>query len=93
MRLVNETLEKKLEYLSDMLERNRISEYVELMEDKRKLLLINFIIGLVRGFGMAIGFTILGALVIYILRMIIDLNLPLIGDFIAEIVKIVQDSL
>ncbi|MTI47753.1 DUF5665 domain-containing protein [Sporosalibacterium faouarense] len=86
-------VENKVEELSDLLENSRMTEYVEMMGDKKRLLFINFIIGIVRGFGMAIGFTILGALAIYILRMIIDLNLPLIGDFIAEIVKIVQENL
>lgn len=42
---------------------------------------------------MAIGFTILGALAIYFLNKIISWNIPLIGDFIAEIVRIVQERL
>lgn len=90
---INNSIQKKMDDLSDLLEKNKIAEYVELMENKKRLLFINFLIGIVRGFGMAIGFTILGALVIYLLRWIIDLNLPLIGDFIAEIVKIVQENL
>jgi hypothetical protein len=53
----------------------------------------NFIAGLARGFGMAIGFTLLGAMVLYLLRQAVFLNIPIIGNFIAEIVKIVQDNL
>ncbi len=90
---LSERIEKKVDELSENMERNKIREYVDLMNNKKRLLFINFIIGLARGFGMAVGFTILGALAIYILRMIIDLNLPLIGDLIAELVKIVQESL
>jgi hypothetical protein len=42
---------------------------------------------------MAIGFTILAAVVLYLLQRVILLNLPLIGDFIADIVQIVQKQL
>ena len=46
--------------------------------------------GLMRGFGTAIGFTILGAAVIYFLQQLAYQNLPLIGGFIAEIMRIVD---
>jgi hypothetical protein len=84
---------KKIEEIADTLEKAKIAEYVDLMDNKWRLLYINFIGGLARGFGMAIGFTILGALIIYILQKIIAWNLPLIGGFISEIVKIVQENL
>lgn len=90
---LSDKIEKKVDKLSADIEKSKIGEYVDLMNDKKRLLYINFIIGLSRGFGMAVGFTVLGALAIYLLRMLIDLNLPLIGDFIAELVKIVQENL
>lgn len=93
MGIFNKNIERKIDYLSDLLEKNKISEYVDLMHDKKRLLFINFVIGLFRGFGMAVGFTLLGAVAIYMLQKMIDLNLPVIGDFIAEIVRIVQKSL
>ena len=86
-------IEEKIKSIAVNLEKLKIAEYVDLMNNKRRLLYVNFIGGLARGFGMAIGFTILGAFVIYILQRVINLNLPLIGDFIAEIVKIVQNNL
>lgn len=75
------------------LEKAKVAEYVDIMNNKWRLLYINFVSGLARGFGMAIGFTLLGALVLYVLQRMISWNLPLIGDFIAELVKIVQESL
>jgi hypothetical protein len=42
---------------------------------------------------MAIGFTILGAVVLYMLRQAVLLNIPIIGNFITEIVKIVQENM
>jgi hypothetical protein len=52
----------------------------------------NFWSGLVRGFGMAIGFTVLTALVLYGLQKIVLLNMPWIGDFISDIVNIVENQ-
>lgn len=86
-------LENRVEKIALMLEKAKIGDYVTIMSKPKMLLYTNFIGGLARGFGMAIGFTILGAVVLYILRQAVFLNLPFIGGFIAEIVKIVQDHL
>ncbi|QSQ09801.1 hypothetical protein H0A61_02182 [Koleobacter methoxysyntrophicus] len=83
----------KIEEFSIKMEKMRIAEYVSLMEDPIKILYTNFLAGIARGIGMAVGFTLLGAITIYILQKIVILNLPLLGDFIADIVKIVQDQL
>jgi len=89
----NKEIEKRLEELANNLERAKLHEYVDFVNNKRKLLYVNFLGGLARGFGMAVGFTILGALAIYLLNKIISWNIPVIGDFIAEIVRIVQERL
>ncbi|KNF08725.1 hypothetical protein CLPU_5c00320 [Gottschalkia purinilytica] len=86
-------MEKKLEEIAINLEKTKIHEYVDFISNKKRLIYINFISGIARGFGMAVGFTLLGAIGIYILQKIITWNIPLIGDFIAEIVKIVQNNL
>ena len=51
--------------------------------------MINFIAGLGKGFGQAIGFSILAALVIALL--ISWVNLPFIGRYIAKLLNIVQE--
>lgn len=86
-------LEEKIHQLAIAMEKMKIAEYIEYMNNTRRLLFINFIAGLARGFGMAIGFTVLAALVLYILQKLVILNLPLIGDAIAHIVKLVNYSL
>lgn len=50
---------------------------------------MNFLGGLSRGFGIAVGITLLSALVLWFLQRLVSLNLPLIGNFIAELVRIV----
>ena len=45
-----------------------------------------------QGLGMAVGFTLLGALVIYLLQRLVLLKLPLISDFIAQLVRLVLEK-
>ncbi|MGE5421766.1 MAG: DUF5665 domain-containing protein [Ignavibacteriales bacterium] len=92
----NNTLQKlgsKLDELSRNMERMRLAEYIDMLDNPRRLLYLNFLMGLARGFGMAIGFTILAAIVVWLLQRLVVLNLPVIGDFVAEIVKWVQMEL
>jgi hypothetical protein len=48
---------------------------------------------LTRGIGIALGFTFFAATIVWILQMLGKLNLPIIGDYIADIVRIVQRQL
>lgn len=84
---------RKLDDLSLSMEKSRIADYMNYLENPRKLILANFLSGVARGFGIAVGFSLLGAIGIYLLRKIVMLNLPVIGDFIADIVNIVQENL
>ncbi len=86
-------LSKKIDEMSLKMEKMKFVDYVYFLEHPRKMLWANFINGLARGFGIAIGFTILGAVAIYFLNRIVQYNLPYIGEFISDIVKIVQSSM
>jgi hypothetical protein len=86
-------LSERIDQLSYNMEKAKIVEYVNIMQDPKRLLVLNFIVGLARGLGIAVGFSILGAVAIYFLRRLVMLNLPLIGDFIAEVIKIVNRSM
>jgi hypothetical protein len=86
-------IKTRLDEVARSLEKTGIAEYMEMLQRPRRLLWLNFWIGLARGFGMAIGFTLLAALVLYLLRHIIALNIPHIGKFVADIVEIVQNEL
>lgn len=88
-----ERLNNKIDEMAINMEKLGIAEYVSMIENPRRLFWVNFWQGVARGFGMAIGFTILAGLVIYILQRIVVLNTPVIGNFIAEIVNIVQNQL
>lgn len=84
-------LSKKIDLLLKKLEVCNVLEYIETNLSTKKLLWRNFIIGIAKGMGIAIGFTILGAIAIYFLRKIVMLNLPVIGAFIKDIVDIVEE--
>jgi hypothetical protein len=88
-----EELSESVKALSENIQKMRLAEYLEMLEHPRRLFYINFLLGIARGFGSAIGFTILAGMVLYIMQKIVVLNMPIIGSFIANIVEIVQREL
>ncbi|MBP1904393.1 hypothetical protein J2Z32_001010 [Paenibacillus turicensis] len=94
------TVDEKINYLyrllmhiSHMLEQSRIMEYTELLHRPWRLIWLNLLSGTSRGVGIAIGFTFFAATIVYVLQLLGALNLPIIGDYIADIVTIVQHQL
>jgi len=84
------SLKERIEQLSLNLERMKLAEYVELLNRPWRLFYINFMSGLARGLGIAVGFTVLSAVVLIVLQRLMVLNLPGVSSFIAEIVHLVQ---
>ncbi len=84
---------KRLNELSLMLEKLKLAEYLKHLNNVKRMMWVNFIGGLARGFGIAVGFTLLGAIVLYLLQQSFLNNLPVIGDIIADIVQIATDRL
>lgn len=83
----------KIEELLTAMERHSLAELIELFRRPRRMLWLSFVSGITRGFGIAVGFTIVGAVFLYTLGRIAQLNLPVIGEFVAEIARIVQGEL
>lgn len=88
-----QTVYRRMDGYMERLERLRLPEYIRYIEDRRRFMLMQFLGGLARGLGMAVGFTILGAVLVLVLQSLAQHNLPVIGDFLAEIVTIVQRRL
>lgn len=86
-------LYRLLMHISHMLEQSRIMEYTELLHRPWRLIWLNLLSGTSRGVGIAIGFTFFAATIVYVLQLLGALNLPIIGDYIADIVTIVQHQL
>ena len=86
-------LEKRLNELALMLEKLKLADYLMHLNNLKRMIWVGFLGGLARGFGLAVGFTLLGALVIYLLQQAFVNNLPVIGDIIADIVEIANEKL
>ncbi len=85
-----EFIARQLERLVDRLESMRIADYMETLERPVRLILTNFVAGIARGLGIAIGASLVFALLLAFLKQLIVLNIPGIGGFIADIVRFVE---
>jgi len=88
-----ESIHKKITDLANEMERAQIADYVQLLNSPRKLIFTNLLAGMARGVGIAIGFTFFAATILYFLQMLGALDLPIIGDYIAALVRYVQFQL
>lgn len=86
-------IHERVKTIAANIERTQISDYVHLMNRPWKIITTNLLAGIARGVGIAIGFTVFASTILYFLQMLGALNLPIIGNYIAEIVKIVQSQL
>lgn len=86
-------LSERVENMASNMQKMSLAEYVEIVRSPKYMIFLNFISGLARGLGVAIGATVLGGLVLMLLFRLAELNIPLIGFFIAKIIKIVQTYL
>jgi len=84
---------RRLERLSHRMSLLRLEAYLQHAGNWKKRFFFDFLSGIARGLGFSIGFSILGALVLYILRNVALANLPVIGRFLAELVRIVETNL
>lgn len=84
--------ERRLTQLVHHLEVMRVAEYVELLQRPHRLIALNFLAGLFRGLGIALGATLLVALMLNFLQQLLVLNIPGIGNFVAEIIRIVEQK-
>lgn len=85
-------INKKIDKINNILEKSNIIELSYVVGSKKEILKRNLIAGIARGVGIGIGVTVVTALIIYLLRKLIMLNIPVIGDYIADIVEIVEKN-
>lgn len=95
-KIIYRNLEKKiliqLDRLNYILNRNKVLDLIEIAGNTKKFLIRNFLSGIIKGIGVGIGFSVITALIIYLLQKIIKLNIPVISKYIADIVEIVQKA-
>ena len=69
-----------------------LKEIMYILGNKKKMFLRNILAGIGRGIGIGIGVTLITAIIIYVLQKIVLLNIPGIGQFISDIVDIVEKN-
>ena len=89
---IYEEIDKKLENLNYALTKSKLLDLVELLGDKKQLLFRNIWTGIAKGIGIGIGVTIITAIIVIILQKVVTWNIPVIGEYIADIVDIVEKN-
>lgn len=85
-------LSEKIDKLNNDLLKSNILEITTLIGNKKEIFFRNFFAGISRGVGIGIGVTLITAILILILRKIVALNIPILGEFIADIIDVVNNS-
>lgn len=65
-----------------------IGEFITFLKNPTRIFFLNLLAGLGRGVGFALGFTILTALVIFLLKRAV--SVPVIGNYIAQLLEFIQ---
>lgn len=91
--MFNKKINEKIDDINQKLDKSRIIEISYIIGSKKEIIKRNLLAGISKGVGIGIGITIISAVLVYILQKIIRLNIPIFGDYIADIVSIVQKSL
>ena len=85
-------LNEKLDQINELLTKSKIEEISSIMGNKKQILVRNFLAGISKGVGIGIGFTIITAILILVLQQVVKLNIPIIGQFVADIMDIVEQT-
>lgn len=86
------TLNDSIDDLAETLEKGNVKDLVYILGNKREIIIRNLIAGIFRGVGIGIGVTLITAILVMILQRIVKLNIPIIGEYVSDIIDIVQKS-
>lgn len=85
-------LNQSVEELTKILQEGNLVELSYILGNRKEIIKRNLIAGIFRGVGIGIGVTIITALLVMLLQKIVTLNIPVIGEYIADVVEIVEKS-
>ena len=81
---------EQIQHLLDILERMQLGDYVEYVSNRKRMIANNVLYGICRGFGFTLGFSVLGTVIIVLMRSMVLENIPLIGGFLAEVIRAIE---
>lgn len=85
-------LNKRLDQIADTLERAEFKDILENYSSTKRRIMSNLTAGIARGLGLTLGTVVILALLAWLLSFLVQLNLPVIGDFIAELLGYIKMS-
>jgi hypothetical protein len=87
-----EKFNKNVEKLASHFEKANIQEYLKFTGNPWRVLATNLFAGIMRGFGVAIGMTVIFAIILIIITKILSqlITLPFVGQQIAQLVELVN---
>lgn len=85
-------LNENIEKLTAIFEKLEIEDVKYILGSKKQLLFKNFFAGVFRGVGIGIGITIITAIVVILLQKLLLLNIPIIGDYVSDIIDIINQK-
>lgn len=75
------------------LEKMNLKAYLDLITNRRKMIVNSLLYGMLRGLGFSIGFTVLGAGLVVLLKYLLENNLPQFSGFIAEVIHAIEERM
>lgn len=85
-------LQQSMDKIIEIFEKREMHDLIYILGSKKEIFRRNILAGIARGIGSGIGFTVITAVIIYFLQKIVRLNIPIIGEYINDIVEIVQNQ-
>jgi hypothetical protein len=67
-----------------------LRDYLYYLSDTKRIIANNFVAGISKGIGSAIGFFVVGGVLVYFITMLASRNLPIIGDILQGIVNFIK---
>lgn len=75
------------------LEKMNLKAYLDLVTDRRRMIVNSLFYGMLRGLGFSFGFTVLGAAMIALLKVLLENKLPQFSGFVAEVIHAIQERM
>jgi len=82
-----------IERLIFTLEKMNLKAYIDHITDRRRMVVSTLLYGMLRGLGFSFGFTVLGAVMIALLKFLLENNLPQVGSFVAEVIHAIEERI
>jgi len=89
---MRDKINRTVDRVNSKLLKNNLIDISEVLGSRYELLKRNLIAGIFKGVGIGIGVTIVTSVIVIMLQKIVKLNIPIIGEYVSDIVEIVEKN-